>query len=638
MKMQAQELSRRSFLAASAAVASAAGLALAGCNPDRADKSRDVENTPTAEATTASASAGSSPTPHGYVCTSDWLGEPPAIEQDAISEVVDTDVLVIGGGNTGIQAQLAAAEGGAKVDVIEKKPADPRRVAAEDVGHVNSQWLIGQGFGPYDEGEIVNDFFVRGGGRCNVEHIRRFIANSGEMFDNMVSLVSWPNDSIKVWREEDKGFSPLDPSQCIVMQPGASLDGDVEYPIVRGGFKGWPCTAMFMGTIVHEPQTEAGVVASYSRLDEFQQFAILRAEELGATWHCGETGVKLLTDDSGSVTGAITQREDGSYAQYNASKGVILATGDISANQNMVYNLLTEDAEWLMRAGGAEEEIMGRGNTGDGQRMGCWVGGAIETSPRARVAVTPSGCPWGYAPMLTLNSAGKRYMNEANVQGVVWETRMQPIGLVTTITDANFQKSVKLGSFDHFAPNFGRIDYWNELLEDMGKVVVDDPAGYDVRCMFIAERDVANVVAASTIEGLLSMLGYEGDALETAIAQVKRYNELCAQGSDADFGKDSDCMIPIDTPPFYGMRRGHDKGATLRMNTALAGLLVDEDLRVLKVDDGSYRPIPNLYAAGCCSSAHQSLGNNQSFSGSLLGMCMTLGRVAGKIITGQEVK
>ena len=102
-----------------------------------------------------------------YACQEDWLGLPPETGEPA--ETVECDVLVLGGGHSGIHAALAAAEGGAKVAVVEKWAEDMRKVKGEDIGHINSQWLIDQGYGPYDVGEVTNEFVRRAGGRCNPE-------------------------------------------------------------------------------------------------------------------------------------------------------------------------------------------------------------------------------------------------------------------------------------------------------------------------------------------------------------------------------------------------------------------------------------------------------------------------------------
>ena len=74
-------------------------------------------------------------------------------------------------------AALGASDKGAKVAVIEKMDEagftkDSWHFLGEDIGHVNSKWLISRGYGPYDTGEIVAEFVKRAAGRCNPEIIR----------------------------------------------------------------------------------------------------------------------------------------------------------------------------------------------------------------------------------------------------------------------------------------------------------------------------------------------------------------------------------------------------------------------------------------------------------------------------------
>ena len=153
-----------------------------------------------------------------YACQEDWLGLPPETGEPA--ETVECDVLVLGGGHSGIHAALAAAEGGAKVAVVEKWAEDMRKVKGEDIGHINSQWLIDQGYGPYDVGEVTNEFVRRAGGRCNPEIIRKFVANSGEMFDHLQSLVSWPDERI-----EDHAHHRAQPRRVAVRPLAGHLPG-----------------------------------------------------------------------------------------------------------------------------------------------------------------------------------------------------------------------------------------------------------------------------------------------------------------------------------------------------------------------------------------------------------------------------
>ena len=106
------DVSRRSFLkgvAGAGLVGATAGLL--GCSPQETKSATAPEPTASAEAATV---------PKGYVCSEDWLGAAPVIDEAAIAETRSFDVVVIGGGHAGTQAAVAAAQLGASVAVIEK--------------------------------------------------------------------------------------------------------------------------------------------------------------------------------------------------------------------------------------------------------------------------------------------------------------------------------------------------------------------------------------------------------------------------------------------------------------------------------------------------------------------------------------
>ena len=624
-KYEAQGFSRRNFLKGAGLVGmSAFGASMiAACSP-------------TTEGETSESTAAE--TASGYVTTGDWLGEKPEIADDEIVETVDCDVVVCGGGHAGIQAALAAAEGGAKVVVIERSPEDSRKVKGEDIGHINSQFLIDKGFGPYDEGEFVQEFCKRAGGRVNVELIRKYAANSGEMFDHTAALVNWPDDRIKLVSDADPSISPLDDSMICIQQPSLALEGEVEYPLNRSGYKTWPTVVQFMGTIQHE---SVDGVAALSRLDEFQQFAILESQDLGADWRFGQTATVLTQDDSGAVTGVIAEGEDG-YVKYNASMGVILCTGDFGANTDMTWQLLTEYREWNERAGLDASSLMGQTDCdGSGHKMGCWAGGYIEPGPRGAMSFGGGASgPWGSSPFLWLNSEGNRFMNEASTATSMAEALRQPRGGFTGVTDNNWRETLKYSSLDHGCANFGRPDYYTELEEDMEAIKVDNPEGGSVRMCTVAERMPSTVFKASSLETLADMLGYTGETKENFLASIEHYNELCEAGEDSDFGKDACLMTPIKEAPFYGFGNaapggfGGNAGTMSISLVTLAGLMTNGDLQVVDKDNNV---IPGLYAAGNTLGGRYGLQYSTPVAGNSIGMAMTHGRVAGKIITGQEV-
>ena len=614
-----KSMSRRNFVAGAATVGLAGAVAgtLTGVNRAQAEEAHEAAVT------------------SYYQCKEDWLGLPPETGEPA--ETYDCDVLVLGGGHAGIHAALAAAEGGAKVIVVEKWAEDMRKVKGEDIGHINSQWLIDQGYGPYDVGEVTTEFVRRAGGRCNPEIIRKFVANSGEMFDHLQSLVTWPDERIHIMptTERNPDVSPYDPSQVICQVSGATADGPVEYPMMCGGNGSYAAVAQFMGEISHDNSIPG--CAAMSRLDEVMQFAILKGEELGAEWHYGERALKLTTDESGAVTGAISQKlDDESYVQYNAKTGVILCTGDYSGDAKMTWNLNADIAEFNARQGLTQDDLFSpfADCTGDGQKMACWVGGVMEPTPRASMNTGGGGGgPWGTCPYLFLNANGERFCNEANAVGITEATLLQPAGTVCTVTDANYYETLKNAGLDHGAPNYGRPVYYEELVEDMEAIELESPDGGPVRTCTIAERNPSTVYASETLEGALKLAGYEGDALQTALDQVAKYNELCATGKDSQYGKDSKYMVPIDTPPFYTAPASNSKTTSAGLVT-LAGVETNNNLQVV---DAAGNVIPGLYAAGNCLGERYGNSYATPFAGNSIGMAMTHGRVAGKIITGQEV-
>ncbi|SEO42440.1 FAD-binding protein [Denitrobacterium detoxificans] len=601
-------MGRRGFLkgAALAGAAAVAAAAMPGCSSPKSQSQ-------SAEATQASTH------PSGYMCSEDWLGEAPAIDESKISDVVKADVVVCGSGHSGTQAALAAAEEGASVVVLEARNVDSDtgylHYYGQEFGHFNSQWLINQGYGPYDTGEIVTEFCRRGGNRVSPAIIRAFVDNCGEAFDHFIGLIPSDNHMLEMGPKGELGLH---------IAYGRNPE---DYPIEMGGYKTWVGDAMFWGKYSDEPVNGVGAMSNISEAESFQ---VAEAERLGAKWYYGTTAVVCTQNSDGDVTGVIAKADDGSYIKFEAAKGVILATGDMGQNGEMIWNLITEVPEWCERQGVEAGSVTAMTmNDGSGLKMGCWAGGYIEPGPRPTMSMGGGGGgPWGTAPFLWVNAEGKRYMNEAVTVGAFSATLRQPIGTIATITDSKWLTTVQRASIDHGAPNYTRPQYYDDLVTDMSTVVAAGAQGGLVRTCTIAERMQSTVYGADDLETALKYAGYEGDALKEALATVARYNELCYAGSDADFGKDAEVMIPIDEPPFY-VAPSSNSGKGVAGLVTLAGLMTDENLNVIRPD---YTRIKGLYAVGNCLG--QRFGNAYSTptAGVSIGMAMTHGRVCGKTV------
>ena len=124
----------------------------------------------------------------------------------------------------------------------------------------------------------------------------------------------------------------------------------------------------------------------------------------------------------------------------------------------------------------------------------------------------------------------------------------------------------------------------------------------------------------STPEELASAIGADP---ATLAATIERYNELCAQGADDDFGKEASYLTPLENGPYYAI-----KAMPVCYGTG-GGLDVDSQLRVLKDDHAT--PINGFYAIGqdsfgvLCSNEL----NYLAYGGVCQGYGMTSGYIGG---------
>lgn len=372
-------------------------------------------------------------------------------------------------------------------------------------------------------------------------------------------------------------------------------------------------------------------------MTELELYTIHAAIDLGAEMYWGHTAAALVQDESGAVTGALARTPDGGYVQLNASKDVILACGDFSGNADMVYNLLDEISEWGARTGEERARMAGFGRDGSGIKLGCWAGGGIEPHPRPTMDGKIPGA-WHTTPMLFINSEGNRFMNECQAQLIEAAFRRQPEGNIAIVTDSKYRQLVEGVGVDHGAPNWGKPEYVEEMFDAMEAIEPGPDGG------LVPKTDVINVVnhedlegnsntvwKAETLDELFDYLGFEGAAKEAALATVAHYNELCAAGSDADYGKDAQFMLAIDEPPFYGCLDDNKKETRAGL-VCLAGLSTDENMNVLKASH--LERIPGLYAAGNNLGERYGNGYVGASAGNSIGMAMTHGRVLGKYLAG----
>lgn len=445
-----------------------------------------------------------------------WSTKPEPITDFA--ETIDADVCIVGLGTTGAPAAMYAATHGLKTVVLQKgEGAISNGWCANAIN--NKVWLESGGE-PFDTGELYAGFAEVSNGRDNGKLVMNFLNRGGEVMD-------WILDNT----------TEITP---VVVEKGQSL--------------GWYVDNDFS--------------------TRYAQFAALlnlmsdKAQAAGAQMLWDTPAVQLITDDSGAVTGVVGQSKDGSYVRVNASKGVLMACGDISDDDEMLECY----APLLL---GAHSMHGAPNNTGDAIRMGSWIDAQITPAPHALMMhFDPTWLPEGNSPFsgipwLRVNLKGERFGNEdAPYQAVVTAVAGQPEKVAFQITDA----------------------HWMDHIDDMPNPNSHSRETADPAKDWAKAVDSGAIIQSDTLEGLADAYGIDK---ATFLETVKRYNELCDKGVDLDYGVKGEFMgyNAIKEPPFYAIKRAPGVLATV------GGLQVEEHSRVLN-NDGEV--IKGLWAAGDC--------------------------------------
>lgn len=531
----------------------------------------------------------------------DWLGEEP--ETPAVDEVIDVDVVVVGAGLSGVCAARSAAEEGASVAIIEKGASYNCRSGEYAVlnGSLNERW----GRTGIVDTDVAVDRLMR---ECTYRNKRAILK---KWADHAHEAIDW-------FISADPDITICDSTREAVTQE--QFDHGILVPLA------WPQPEHYDYKQEEFPTFPSSMEFRSSRPNQ-QGFIVEanlnKAIEAGATTHFGCFATKLLKDDAGRVTGVIVRdaQNGNKYIQFNAAKGVVLATGDNGGNEKIMKHFCPEILEKKIGSMGMMG-MMGvdvEGNpcpTGDGLRMGAWIGAKVQDFHAPMTHHMGSGM--GITPFLQLNKHGKRFMNEC-IPGQQLENQieLQPEQTTFQIFDSKWPEQIP-----YMPANHGGLCYIIPEDEDES-----NPNFSDRQYTKVSAKAEAYNFKADTIDELLAQIGYEGAALENAKASIERYNQLCAEGYDADFGKPAGRMFPIAEGPFYACT-----WTPTVMLVCVGGLESDEDCHTFTgtAEDPTRDIIPGLYVAGNVQGSRYAVEYPICFRGISHSLCVYYGYVAGK--------
>ena len=528
----------------------------------------------------------------------DWLGKEPDIDEAAITETVDTDILIVGAGNGGIFAAAYAAANGLNFRVIEQNGnvQDTRHW----YGAIDSAAAKEAGEKPADRAKLLSEISRYASGKCDQRVVKTWINESAAMHDFMRSIL------------EDKY--------------GWTCD------FTSGAEAAWPAENAEHNTDYLFPVQEHNYMASESASGKPRNELLLDyIRELGYDVDFKTSLAKLEKDSTGRITGIIAQStEDDHFIRYNANKGVLLACGGFPGNPYMMEQLdpLGTSVTTACSYSPADK--------GYGIRAAVWAGANFdkEAAPMLfdRGIVAP-GVDGGYVasdsafggkafpgpirqynpgtqPFLKVNRNGERFANESSpYNDIVYAAAHQPGRVYAQICDANILEDAKrfhtIGCSAQ--TRAGGEKYFQ------GKVDEAVAAG----TLFVCD----------TIEELADKLGFTGEAKDTFLATVERYNELYDKQNDEDFGKPAYRLSAIRTAPFYGCWLGAS------LLTTEQGIAINDKGQAL---DNDNKPMPGLYVTGDMSGSFFANNYPCLMAGVAMGRTLTYAIKAIKQMGGLE--
>ena len=528
----------------------------------------------------------------------DWLGKEPDIDEAAITETVDTDILIVGAGNGGIFAAAYAAANGLNFRVIEQNGnvQDTRHW----YGAIDSAAAKEAGEKPADRAKLLSEISRYASGKCDQRVVKTWINESAAMHDFMRSIL------------EDKY--------------GWTCD------FTSGAEAAWPAENAEHNTDYLFPVQEHNYMASESASGKPRNELLLDyIRELGYDVDFKTSLAKLEKDSTGRITGIIAQStEDDHFIRYNANKGVLLACGGFPGNPYMMEQLdpLGTSVTTACSYSPADK--------GYGIRAAVWAGANLdkEAAPMLfdRGIVAP-GVDGGYVasdsafggkafpgpirqynpgtqPFLKVNRNGERFANESSpYNDIVYAAAHQPGRVYAQICDANILEDAK---------RFHTIGC-SAQTRNAG-------AEYIQKQMDNAEKEGV-FFKADTIDELADKLGFTGEAKDTFLATVERYNELYDKQNDEDFGKPAYRMSAIRTAPFYGCWLGASLLCTEQ------GIAINDKGQAL---DNDNKPMPGLYVTGDMSGSFFANNYPCLMAGVAMGRTLTYAIKAIKQMGGLE--
>ncbi len=501
---------------------------------------------------------------------------PDPIKAEQIARTVRADVVVVGEGLAGLTTALSAVQSG--LDTLILNAGSHPTGRGGSVFAAYSRVMACKGYPRVDAENFFLQEFAANGFQIDQRKWYQFYNRSEEAMNWLVDILE--AGGMEVVLEDGMNDDPASPSD----QPVG--------------------THTFLSK--HQTFAGFGIVQALKILEQ-------KYLETGGRVLYKTRAVQLERIGNGRVTAVFAEDADGQIIRCEASRAVVLATGDFSANHEMMSKYCPRFAKYYTAQQKSYDIGFQIGGLyrGEGHQMALWAGAAWQrTYPNAVMIQGSPVCshlPYGTHRGLRLNVRGERYCNEdMNAPYTAQTVLREPEQKAYAIWGSNYAYDLE----------------WRFHGGQRGQAPAD-PAAVISRWEESVRR--GEFVRGDTIEAVVEQLGLPK---ETAMAEIEHYNAMCRAGYDADFHKKAKYITELRDGPFYGAPINQ-----FFFFTVLGGPRTDHNLRICDEND---EPLGGLYCVGSMVGDMFADLYNFRIAGHNYGASLTFGYLTGKFIAENE--
>ncbi len=518
----------------------------------------------------------------------EWKTE---VEKEPGKEIeMDADVIVVGGGGAGLAAAISASENGAKVIVVEKNgavggdtlvcgaiynnPDEELQSKVEMSDAVKKTLEAGIAVDPVDDAhkELINT--------VSEEWKQHQADGKTTLFDS---------DAWFTLQTYNGGDNVADLDLVKVL-----CDNAVEgYEWIKGlGMEfndtiGQGAGALWQRTHTSTKPMGTGFISTYvENIAKDDNIEMLTST----------TATSLIQDDRGRVVGVEAEDVNGNTYKFQASKGVVLATGGFAANSKMVNDNNTT-GKWNDLSKVPTTNRFGC-SQGDGILMAQDIGAALYQMEQIQLLYLgnvkdggltkyPARCVNGTDQEIFINKNGERFVREDGRRDeICLQVLSQPDAMFYFLESAD-------GDYTDVETALTADGFTFKEMEEQGYIIIAD-----------------------TLEEMAEKLGCDAETLK---ATVDTFNASVDSGED-EFGRTL-YSVKLENGPWVATPR------QACVHHTMGGVKIDTEGRVLK-EDGT--PIEGLVAAGEITGGIH--GANR-LGGNAVVDTVVFGKLAGETVT-----